>query len=951
METIKKRNNLRNYFFRNNPNAAWAIFLWEGGFLSSPPEPNNAEHSFALPYWDAQYYLISVAQQVPEIVLKHVEAIQGHGWYLARAIESLSKIPVEYSEKALPIVLTWLTNSDTAEILQKETLILISVMANHGKLDVAFKLFDSLSAPRKESRTNRNRDSYKGLFDYDEYERTGAFELLKKKNALLLIQILEKHLMSSLYGEEGDLDASEPLKASWWRNAVEDTEQDSFDQYQDYVLRALRDTLLEVIENDVYQGREIVIRYLHEHHVILRRLGLYIIGQFPVKFHEDVVRELLDQKNLDDSFIHHEFFLLLGKGFAELLESEKKLLIVMILDGPELEQAEKFYESYRKVDQPDREKYLSNWKKGWIRDRLWIIHDQLDNETKYILDNLVKEGGKPEHPAFLAWSSGGFWIADVSPYSEHELSKFTPDQLYEFIKSWRPDPKEQFGPECISYKGFADEIAKLVCSFSDRYKERLVDMALFLPEYGVAIFNYWASPKFTDPIPWANVISLCEGILSDDGVWNNEAKQGFDGELWRNVRMAIAGLLEISVTNENKKIPNELIDRVQTILFQLIDDLDPTIEADRPLDGWFGHNDPGTVALNHVRPISLSALIYCAVLSAKRKNLNNGIDQNNRVMQSVLQEKLSKKLDPHLEPSRAVRSVFGRLLLTLYWLDQTWLVNNLDLIFPTKNDDESIWLFISAWDSYIAHNKFYRNLFEALRSKYSQSIEYLSQGYKTESHLGQAANLAGHLLFEYLFSELTIDDFVTQGSLIVDYFAKTQPEIRGRAPWALWRICESNPDKLGKFWPKAKALWEWRTKEAVISNHSLDFNEEMLEFAQLLDVAPAFETISSLSYFLNGLLPYLRNVENHNIGWRAIEIFLARQAEHEPVEAINFYSLLCEQKYPPPKWVYHSDEAKKIIEITVANPKSQMEALALIDFFAKHWNDYTFESLYQQFAR
>ena len=153
-----------------------------------------------------------------------------------------------------------------------------------------------------------------------------------------------------------------------------------------------------------------------------------------------------------------------------------------------------------------------------------------------------------------------------------------------------------------------------------------------------------------------------------------------------------------------------------------------------------------------------------------------------------------------------------------------------------------------------------------------------------------------------------------------------------------------------KFWPKSKALWEWRVKEASISDFSPDFDMEMMEFAQLLEIAPEFESINSLQLLLDGLLPHLARTEIHNIGWRAVEIFLARQVEQEPEEAIRFYRRMCEHKNTPPQWVYHSEETKKIIEKTMVNPKSRKEALTLIDFFAKQWNDRTFESLYLRYT-
>lgn len=100
--------------------------------LLHPPEIKKTED--ALPHWLAQYYLISVASQVPEVVLRHVNLLDGHGWYLARAIEALCKIPVEYSEQASPKVLEWLSAPETAEIVQTEALVYISQLAGNENL-------------------------------------------------------------------------------------------------------------------------------------------------------------------------------------------------------------------------------------------------------------------------------------------------------------------------------------------------------------------------------------------------------------------------------------------------------------------------------------------------------------------------------------------------------------------------------------------------------------------------------------------------------------------------------------------------------------------------------------------------------------------------------------------------------------------------------------------------
>src|SRR3972149_2065537 len=75
IDVLKSKPELRAYFFRSGPNSAWASILWENGFFSSPPSPEKTEQGYILPPWDVQFYLASVAIEVPDIVLKHVETI------------------------------------------------------------------------------------------------------------------------------------------------------------------------------------------------------------------------------------------------------------------------------------------------------------------------------------------------------------------------------------------------------------------------------------------------------------------------------------------------------------------------------------------------------------------------------------------------------------------------------------------------------------------------------------------------------------------------------------------------------------------------------------------------------------------------------------------------------------------------------------------------------------
>src|SRR5688572_1074305 len=83
---LRQKPELRQYFFRNQPKPAWASILLKKGFLTEPPTPVTEHGKVRFPFWDAQEYLISVADAAPHVVVEHLRNIQGHSWYKGRAL-------------------------------------------------------------------------------------------------------------------------------------------------------------------------------------------------------------------------------------------------------------------------------------------------------------------------------------------------------------------------------------------------------------------------------------------------------------------------------------------------------------------------------------------------------------------------------------------------------------------------------------------------------------------------------------------------------------------------------------------------------------------------------------------------------------------------------------------------------------------------------------------------
>ncbi len=662
------------------------------------------------------------------------------------------------------------------------------------------------------------------------------------------------------------------------------------------------------------------------------------------------MNELGRTENLDDVDIHHEFFMLLRRGYPYLEASDQKALVSAICSGPPPDRTEKLAKRAQQWHGADPDEYAQYYSKAWIRDRLWMLRKYLTDEPAQVLNALVNELGDPEHPAFTRWSTEIHWERDVSPITDREISKMSPAELVRFLEQWQPGPDRGFGPERVSYTGLANVVASVVCANAQKYADQLAPIALHRPEFAYALLDKFRKDEQAKSVPWDLIIDLCKELLADDTVCQDMSR-AFDGN-WVSVHRSIVKLLQLGLKNPERAIPAECLPRVREALLVLIDDPDPEPTSDRPPEGWLGHNDPATLAINHVRPSALLALIEYARFRVQvaEETIQDVASEGPgpERLETIVREALTRKLDRQKDPSWAVHSVYGHYLSLLYWLDQGWVESHIDQIFPEEDDEQSTWFYVAAWDSFVIFNRFYRPMLEVLRVKYERAIHNLSRGYVTRTHLQPEQSLAVHLIWEYLGSDYDVQSPVGRQSLIATFFKLAPPEARGSAAWALWRICEDNPSELETYWPKVRSLWEWRAREASMANHPTDFDEEMQRLAHLPLVAPSSETITSMWPLLEGLLPHITRSEHRDMGWESVEEYLAREVNRDPVKVIQFYRLMHEQAAKPP-WFYHRQEPRKIIETAAACKSSRHEALSLIDLIARS-GVHQYWGIYERYA-
>lgn len=935
-KTLKSKHELYTYFFRRRPHYSWARELLTRGYFGTAPELVKKEGGWAVPRWEEQEYLISVSKNVPEVAVEHAKRIKGHASYFEKAIMALKAIQPDLIEEVIPLISGWLDDVNIAPYISLEVFSLIKILAEN-KSESAFTLFEKVTVPQPSNDT-RTVEGFPfnswavALFpfdDYDEKSLESASATLQKFDAQKTISILETQLCEALRVEAEATGDKLYKSHTFWRVTVEDSGQDILDYYKDRLLGMLRNVLEATTQGDSLDLNDLIERYLSGEYEILRRLGFHLLSLFPEKYKNLVVCEILKLDNLEDIEIHHEFFALLKNGFSQLGTSEREQVVNAIMIGPSQERLDRIYNREKDESEELRRQYIDRYSKVWMRDRLWMLKDYLTAEQSALLNLLTEELGKPEHPDYTHWTSGGYFISDVSPLTATDLKAKSNEELLEYLRNWKPAP-EDFGPERESHGALGQEAAHLILSDVERYRPIASEIASLHAGFATALINV--------PLPedgsFGSILELrlnvCEHLLTNEQI-RTSLDESPNGR-WVSFRFVTVEMFEKLLGDDKAKVTEAQWTRIRDLLVRLADDPDPNLESDRPKEGWFGNNDPITVAINHVRSEAVLSLIFYAQKVAVENDKSEG-EKASRELEPVVKEVLTAKVNRRNDFSLAVHSVFGGQLNRLFWIDRQWVEKYLDEIFPIADDEESVGFYVAAWDSYVVSpHPLFLEVFAALRSRYERAIENLSKGYLTKTHLNPVAGLAQHLLLDYEPNKYHINSAEGQESLIAKFFDKALPEHRGEAVWQLNKRTHQNKQN----WQRAKELWIWRLEAAANANFDSDFKPEMEAFSQLLLAAPEEENIKTLWSLLEGFLPFIEDSDNRSRIWRNIQKYLAREVKSSAVEAIRFYSLMHDRLSGPR--FYYEDEAKEIIRTGMSNETSRRDTISLADKIFRRGN-------------
>lgn len=881
LEKLETREDLYKYFFDAGTDPSWAEALAEAGKFQSPPS-----HLLG--------YLHEIASLHPEVVKEIIreDVSELDRRSQATVVSVINELPLEHGVELADIVQDGLEDQEpTIDLYYSRASEFVENLINGEFFEEGLELADSLLRVRLEGEPEGPNDEMMSSYYLTSLFEEGTLERLIENRPEESLEIFEENMRTAAeHRAENRGQAVEEL-SFFYLKSISNYGIEQNDRYQPFelyigFLREALDNWFEISTDEAQ--KEKIESYLDEYPVF-RGFGFYLLKEYGEDHENLVAKELLGEENYSDIQLKKEFDLLLKYGFEYLSTDHQNQVIELIKSVPIQDTFTQIAEE-RQEEQEDMtvDEIAEQYSSRWIRDRLWPIREYLPDDTKEELSELVERfEDDPEGPDTPAVRSGA--VSYESPESEEDLRDRSPEDLINFCIEEPFEEEEWYESDSIEETGrtgAAEKVASIILDEPGKYASELPRLAEAPESYSTRLIGQLEDrieeePEILDSESFRTALwDLSNQIVTNTDQWPSRTRKRV-GWLLRD-GFGNADSYKYFLIEENK---------IRNLIFTLTEDPDPNIERDRPPEGYAGHNDPSHNALNTVRPVALDALI----IYARRK-----ADDESEELDSEVKSKLEEKLD---DPSLGVHSVFGRRFVTLWVADQDWVVEHLTDIFPRSQSRQDKEKFTAAWDSYVAFNKTYKDIFPVLRSYYFHAIDLMVEGENTET-VNADQRMAGHLLTNYLF-EFDLEDW--SDSLLAYLYDRSDPDLARQVAWSLWKWGDSADENqaLSK-WEKTRVLWKRRLDQV---GEDETFSEELSWFVRWLEHV---ENSVELDEVEGLLRDSLNHIAQNRRAWATLEEYLSTQSNDYTETAVDiFYKL--NMRYERPMHHGFTEEAEAIL--------------------------------------
>lgn len=813
------------YFFEHLDHPRWLDALVEAQFFKSPPDVERGDDWMRFPHWPESRYLVRIAghdpQRVGEIALamENAENVRVHEDMLLIA----AQLPGPLAAKLAAKEAAWLRRYEGHLMsLPQRVGAVLAHLAAEDQLKAAFKLADAVleirqseeeRGARQRAQARMNEYSYAGILE-------DAWPALVEAEPRLSFKFLCDRLSDVVrisFVESG----SGHDFSYVWRPAIETHRDNLGHSLFDTLVDAVRDQALEIGADP--EGFELVLAELAQHEApLFRRIEMWLAAQ---RGPNALIFGLLtDAKLVNDGTMLKEYTELLRARFGDLDDQQRSAVYDLILNGdPEADQArrERRGWSVEQFEEAKRRRRL---------DVLSLIAEHLHGAAAVDFEALVGEFGDPGTPEFhLGMRMGS---GPRSPVRAEELKMMTPVEVLRTLREWEP-PEDHFesSPEGLG-RAFQEVIAADPAAFAASAE----DFKGLEPTYVRSLLGGFEDAiKAGLSFEWRPVLDLCAWVFGQPRSEDEEDQEDFHRDPhWGGARRQVARLIEAGLGERDGAMPIQRRAEVWMLLKPLTQDPDPTPEREQREPG--DDLDPATLSINSTR----GEAVHTAIRYALWVERSLGDDFEGMTSVPELAELLETHVDPALEPSLAVRSVYGQWFPQLVRMDPDWARQIAPRVFPT--DPRQASLFRAAWNTYVVFNRAWDEVFDVIFDAYTHAVETVD-GERGEEPLTDSPRraLGDHLLL------LTARGLEAAKELIERYWSRADTTLRQEVlRQAGWSLEGATPESLGtEMRDRLSEVWEW--VEADVASDDLEQAAPLAAFGTWFSVL-AFDPKWRLSH-------------------------------------------------------------------------------------------------------
>lgn len=694
---------------------AWLIPLKDKGYFGGeknpPPEEVKEKPGFyAMPLWDVMPYLENVAkknkeessEEITNALIEIIDSIINYkdekgervdnyrtDWFLTKIIFML---PYEkWNDEHIQFIGTSLQTQFGGMLIQSEIgRSVLPALIENKKANLILKLLEVIMGFTKD--TEDKLDRIKPIME--EYWLSEVLEKFKKNIAKLCgleaAKIGINKIKDILKEDKGSFSNS-------WISTIEDSSQIQFpDRYQCQLVFFIRDILENSKTEDI---QRIVESLLSEEDNIFKRIGIHTINHHYKEF-QDLFWEWKDNP-LDEDFCKHEIYMLLKSNCSSFSKEQ----IQKILEWIESK-------DYGEYEEERKETVLAYKKKEWLSTLLETENTDVISKYKKYEE---KNPEKLDHPGFRIWfdSSAGYG-QDISPIEPSKLLSKSNEEIAKYLNEFK-EKEEGWKPERISLDGLLDCLRNCIIERPEKFAN---DMAPFLKIKRVyqekilqGLKEAWNDKK---EFELEGVFCFISQVIEDDELWDEKYDKDKGEFNYRNWLVCEVGeFIENGTQNDEHAFDEKYLPSIEKILLYLAE------KAESEDSGTERIYDS---VLNSPKGKVFSAMINYALRYARLYGKGKRVR-----WPKAIKEDFNKRLDREIEKSPDFSVTLGRYLGNILYLDNKWVFENIEKIFPKENSEHWVAGF-GGYLSYSQHvyNKTYKLLREnghytkALQTKFSE---------------------------------------------------------------------------------------------------------------------------------------------------------------------------------------------------------------------------------------